>query len=821
MNKKIIYMCVLVLINVSVEMNGWGFQTLQEMQQYAEQMPEYPKSDNDRWLQPDYTTFYDEHSYSWFERILFRLGLKKRPVWYAPDLKVLLLDLAASREQEGYSGRYVMHTTPKADDRFVIWGDIEGAFHSLVRDLMELERRGIIDNDLKIVQPNFSFVFNGNVVNRSPYILETLTIVLQLMKKNPYRVFYIRGTGEDRENWYNFGTKEELEAKAFYISEEAIPLDSEIKRFFNTLPLALYLIGEQTEKEVKVVRISNFSAATGEIDEEILGDFFDASDKDRPAIYKIFDRKPTSKKVIIAAVIKDEDRSWRYTQTTGLVRLGFEGSSVAWSLLSSPTSAYRNLYDFFWDAFAILRVKETLSAWTIALYNQDVRDKLGFIKSANFQLTTGFEIVKKQTFSHYKNQVDVLQQKLENLESELKRYTMACPVERREGLDEVEHEQASHVSLISQSKDHSLAIHEKKIILGATSDLKKGLRGYNHAMYSGSEMVFDKINNIGGFRGKRFELVSLNDDYEPRQARQNVIRFLDEIGTDIIFNPYGSPTTLGYLDLIKDRKILVLFPHSGTIGLRSPDVPYVINFQASYFKEGEVIARYAVEKTHSRRFGILYQNDTYGIPPRDGILKELKRQGVSDENIVLIPYDRNNVNLVEQATKLKKINPEAIFFLSTTAWAKSLIRYLGAGFFASKKNFAISDLSAKEFIDFMNYKGLPIIFTAQTPSPEYSEIQLVQEFREQARQHNIELDVSSLEGYIAAELFIYLLKRIPKNQPITKEAIINAARQIVNQDYKGLKLNYNPQTNGLNTMIWLRTQEGKDWQGITMDEEGL
>jgi len=334
-------------------------------------------------------------------------------------------------------------------------------------------------------------------------------------------------------------------------------------------------------------------------------------------------------------------------------------------------------------------------------------------------------------------------------------------------------------------------------------------------------LVFDKVNNDGGFRDKRFELISLNDDYEPSVARKNVKRLLEEVGTDIIFTPVGSATTLSYIDLIQEGKVLVLFPRSGAPELRAPDMPYIINFQVSSFKEGQILARYAVEKKHCRQFGILYQNDAYGIPPRDGVLKELKRLGIAEEGILQLPYDRNNVNLAEQAKQLQKKGPEAIFFLSTPAFAKSLVSYLGAGFFANKKNFAISPVSTKEFTSFMRREGLFVIFTSQTPSPDHSELPIVKQFREQAKEQGVELDVPPLEGYIAAELFMYLLNRIPQNQIVTKEAIINAATSVSNQDYKGLMLNYNPETNSLNSTVWLHARDGDDWKAIDVNKENL
>lgn len=784
------------------------FNTLEDMQKYVHTVEEYPKSDNENWFHPDYTTFYREQRDSLKDRILTALGLR-HSLWQASQFKQCLQEVTEQQESLGYSGRYVMHITPQPGDRFVIFGNIEGAYHSLVRDLKELEQKNIITNDLKIIQPDCYLIFNGNVLNRSPYILETLTIVLMLMKKNPDRVIYIRGAGEDRERWYDLGTKDALEEKASLVSKEKIPLNTELKKFLNTLPLALYLIAEKTEQLIKVVRISNFPNVDQEIDEQMLGNFFMLPDTARPATYTLFDRIPTSPKVTVVATIKDEDRSLRYTQTRGLVRLGFDGIGIVWSVLSSPTSSYQNLYNFFWDAYAILRVKNTVSDWTIALYNQDVRDKQGFKKTANFRLMTGFEVKPKDMTAYYVDQVTVLQNKVEYLKKELARYTAQCPV------DAVVTQEKDFESQLS--KDHenqSIGVRDKKIILGTTGDFKKGLSGYAYAMNAGSQMVFDAINANGGFRDKQIELVMFDDSYDPRKAHSNVIKFLNEIGTDLIFNPLGSPTLLGYLDLVKSGKILVLFPDAGVPSLYDKHISHLINLQVPYDKEGRFLAYYAVKTLSSKRFALLYQNDAYGIPPKDAAREELKKLGILDENIIDIPYDRNNINVSVQANQLKKFNPQALLLFCTSAWAKDLIRLLGVGFFSDKQLFALSLLSTKEFRDFMHRKGLSFVFTAQTPNPDYSMIELVKEFRDNAKKYKREIDVSTLQGYIAAELFVYLLNRIPNNHAITKETLINAAQSIKHQNYKGLSLHYDENTHAINSTFWLCTQENSDWLPI-------
>jgi hypothetical protein len=65
---------------------------------------------------------------------------------------------------------------------------------------------------------------------------------------------------------------------------------------------------------------------------------------------------------------------------------------------------------------------------------------------------------------------------------------------------------------------------------------------------------------------------------------------------------------------------------------------------------------------------------------------------------------------------------------------------------------------------------------------------------------------SSLEGYIAASIFIDLLKKI--DGEITKEKIIEQAEKIKKYDFKGLSLNFNPKNRNLFGCVFLDTGEG-------------
>ena len=130
--------------------------------------------------------------------------------------------------------------------------------HSLVRSLSYLNEQGIINDKLEIILPNHYFIFDGNVIGRSAYNLETLSLVMTLMKQNPQKVVYLRGPHEATDFWINLGLRQELEVISKDLSFKRTSLDSSLSDFFDTLPLSLYLC-EMDKEEFHCVTLSSHS----------------------------------------------------------------------------------------------------------------------------------------------------------------------------------------------------------------------------------------------------------------------------------------------------------------------------------------------------------------------------------------------------------------------------------------------------------------------------------------------------------------------------------------------------------------------------------
>ncbi|HEX2978459.1 MAG TPA: metallophosphoesterase family protein [Candidatus Babeliales bacterium] len=130
----------------------------------------------------------------------------------------------------------------------LFFGDIHGSIHSIVRMLDSCTKKGILNDQLVITQPDTYFVFLGDYVDRGFYSVETLNTLLQFAIKNPGKVILLRGNHEDEMMNRSFGFGQELATK---FPEMAAGDSSLIYRLFDLMPSVLYLgAGENNRLDI-------------------------------------------------------------------------------------------------------------------------------------------------------------------------------------------------------------------------------------------------------------------------------------------------------------------------------------------------------------------------------------------------------------------------------------------------------------------------------------------------------------------------------------------------------------------------------------------
>lgn len=742
--KKIKKYSLLFCIALSCPLYGRTiFPSLSAARAYANTIPEQVDSvDNNNWTDPDFSSFYKMHKPGLIQRMLQWVGIKKEP-WNAASFKIMLEDLVAKREQKGLTGDFIRKYIPSHGDYILIWTDLFGAFHSLVRDLEELKKKNIIDDSFTLIKSNYLLVFNGNVVSHSPYSLETLTLVMQLLEKNQNQVIYIRGVQEERQEWHSYSFARELKMRAATVSKESIPLDTLITRFFMTLPQRLYIPYDK-KNVIDAVLITSYQQADSGLKEKRFAGFLDKKGNEKLTSFQLNNEEPSSKEVKISAMIIGDDRSTSYQQTEGLNLVGTKGAeAMAWGSFSSPTSRSQKLYDFFNDAFIELSINNGIDTWTLTLFAQDTRTMKGFMPMTTYNIVTGQQI--------------------------------------------------------NTSLDNALAQKgtQETVTLGATLDLSKSLSTTGKPLKKGLELAFAKAAREGGVGDFIPRLLAYDDEYTPSKTRTLLKNFNKE-HIDLFLNSMGSPTNQEYLPYIKEGKILSLFPYTGAPIFRTPDLRYMVHFRIGYVDEGKALAEYALDELNAKKIVIFYQNDAFGKGELEGAMKILEARGFKD--VVQVPYERNDVQFDAQAKIIEQVDPDTIFFFAVTPAARSLIRQMGVQFFKGK-NLIGTSVYDESFDRFLDEKGLKFLMVRVVPNPKTSNLEIVKEYRKEAEKEHQTPNLVSLEAYINASIFFDVLRRI--KPPLTKEKIIAEFAKIKNYNFKGIELNYNPHTHELGKNLWL------------------
>ncbi len=148
-----------------------------------------------------------------------------------------------------------------------IIGDIHGSWHALMKILNDLinpqhGKQKYIDNNFKIINPNFYMIFTGDYIDRGNYGLEVLYTLMCLKLNNWDNVFLLKGNHEDiktsmltRNNFYNellnkFPGKSNDTIKEYVDSilfNPSTQTDGLLSKWFKLLPQALYLRTQQGE----------------------------------------------------------------------------------------------------------------------------------------------------------------------------------------------------------------------------------------------------------------------------------------------------------------------------------------------------------------------------------------------------------------------------------------------------------------------------------------------------------------------------------------------------------------------------------------------
>jgi branched-chain amino acid transport system substrate-binding protein len=323
------------------------------------------------------------------------------------------------------------------------------------------------------------------------------------------------------------------------------------------------------------------------------------------------------------------------------------------------------------------------------------------------------------------------------------------------------------------------------VTLGMSAALTGPAKELGRQMKLGVETALDAANDSGGIHGHRFQLVALDDGYEPERTRGAMKELVEQRKVFAIVGNVGTPTAEVAVPYALEKKVPFFGAFTGA-GLlrREPPDRYVLNYRASYVEETAAVVKYLVEirKVKPTHIAVFAQQDGFGDAGFAGVTKALRRYGRNQDQILRVGFKRNTLEIADAVAEVvkNKNNIQAIVMVAPYRPAARFIEKVkdaGLDPIFTNVSFVGSTALAEELRQLGPKYSAGVIVTQVVP-PIDSSATAVIHYREQLDRyfHGEKPDYVSLEGYIAANVLLEGFRRAGDNP--TPEGLVDAIEGI-------------------------------------------
>ena len=296
-----------------------------------------------------------------------------------------------------------------------------------------------------------------------------------------------------------------------------------------------------------------------------------------------------------------------------------------------------------------------------------------------------------------------------------------------------------------------IGVTPDRILFGQAAALSGPSSELGLKMRQGILAAFAEVNAKGGVHGRKLELISRDDGYDPDRSVLQTVKLLDEDKVFALIGAVGTPTSLVTVPIAKDENVPFIGPFTGAGFLREKDLDNVVNIRASYGAEAEAWVKHLTEDRHVKRIAIFYQDDSYGRDGLAGVKAALEKRGM--ELAAEATYERNTKAVSMAMRVLKRAEPEAVVMVGTYGPCAEFIKLARqSGFNPVFVN--ISFVGATALAHELGRDGEGVIVSQVVPFPWDASVKVVADYQaaEKALDPKLLPDFVSLEGYLSGRL---------------------------------------------------------------------
>jgi len=347
-------------------------------------------------------------------------------------------------------------------------------------------------------------------------------------------------------------------------------------------------------------------------------------------------------------------------------------------------------------------------------------------------------------------------------------------------------------SLLLTTSHAEDGVTPETIVFGQATVLEGPASALGQGMRAGIHAAFDEANKNGGVHGRKLELVSIDDGYEPDKSIAATKKLIEQDKVFALIGAVGTPTAAAAQPIATAAKVPFIGAFTGAMFLRNTKLENVINIRASYDAETEAWVRHLTEDLKIKKIAIFYQDDAFGRAGLSGFKKAMDKRGM--EIAAEGTFERNTVAVKTALLTLKRAEPEAVAMVGPYKPCAEFIKL------ARKIDFNpvfvnISFVGAGSLAKELGPDGNGVVVSQVVPFPWDMSLKVVADYHAAIKAIDAQAEPGfvSLEGYLVGRLAIAALNKAGKD--LTRETLLKTIKDTGRFDIGGLEMTYGPDDN--------------------------
>jgi branched-chain amino acid transport system substrate-binding protein len=322
------------------------------------------------------------------------------------------------------------------------------------------------------------------------------------------------------------------------------------------------------------------------------------------------------------------------------------------------------------------------------------------------------------------------------------------------------------ISLLSASRAHA-----RDIVVGQSLDLS-GQTNIGKDFSNGIRTYFDAINAKGGVRGRKLQLVQLDDSGQATDAANNIAKLARDADVDVLIGPTNAQTFLAAANAapFKSSSLTLL---GAPTGARSADTDSarVVIVRASYRDESRLLLNHIVQTLGAKQIALVQSDGGDSQYAAASFREEAKARGIK------LAFDDLGKAWLARTIQNKDFDAvviagDAIGVAQPLSHTRRTARGANVFGFSTVDHVTLQEIGKADAVGMMISQAMPA--PEKTIHPFQREHrQLMKMFRDEPP------SLHTLEGYVVARLLVNALESIDgEPTPARVSAALRSVRDI-------------------------------------------